>query len=254
MSQHHFGMEEKTMTKKLFAVLVALCIVISAGSSALAYDEPRLKEADELKFYEIGKETIIETITEFKKEFPEADISIDEALALAEEHSKMTTDERINYYRSLKEQGPRKVYSKTRPDGSEVTLLVYTSAFSEVRDRTLGTLQTYGSTNYYSGTKVWVKNLFDFWTLNVHYYVDHYHNPTSSTGSITSTYSPSGNGSMLVTPGYPYIYNSTGAYSDVRYELYQIEMLGGAQPPSYIGTACIVFDAGSLLVSTQWIP
>lgn len=242
------------MTRKLFAVLVALCVVISASSSALAYDEPRLKETNEMELYEIGKETIIETITEFKKEFPEADISIDKALTLAEEHSIMTKEERIDYYKTLKKQGPTQVYSKTLSDGNEITLKVYSDSLFEETGITLGTKNTYGVTDYYTGTKVWVKHLFDFLTCNVHYYVDHYRSPNYYTGGISNTYSPSGNGNVLVTLGYPYIYNSSGAYSDVRYEVYQIEMLGGDQPPSYLGTASITFDALSFAVESQWVP
>lgn len=241
------------MYKKAVALLITLCMVLAISPSALAYESPEKTGYKETPCADAEfQETIIESICAFKKDFPEANISIEQSLEYAAQRANAPLEERLADVTRALESGPEYVYTKTLEDGSVITLEVYSPWLIQETGTTPGTEVTNGTTTYYTGTKVWVHHLVDFWSCIIYYYVDYYYDEYYDVAGITNAYSPFAHGSIQVTLGNPYFVSTSGTYSEIRVELYQNEYLGGLQPASYLGIAFVRFFAYTNSIQTGW--
>ena len=235
----------KKNLKRISLILLILAIFVVFSRPALA--------AGTRESGAMIKDSIVKEIIKLNTLFPEAHLSVEEALEEAKRIAALPEDEQAQYYQELKSSTDPKYYFKRLDDGGFEELYVYSPAATEHKSFTPGSATASGTVVIYTGSKVSVSNLLGNLLLNVHYYIDHIRDNSTSTGTVVSVYSASGNGNGIITLGYPEIMQSSGTQARVRYEMFETN-LTGTDPwlPASYGYANVTFNASSFYINTYW--
>ncbi|MBR4743487.1 MAG: hypothetical protein IK082_04765 [Oscillospiraceae bacterium] len=173
----------------------------------------------------IDKESLVKDIIEMNKKYPEARLSVEEALEEYEKIAGLSVAEQIEYFKEINTGVPVSRFVRESKDGSYSVLSVRNSlAYFEV-GRTLGTSSYSNGITTYQGTQVWAHNIYYMPGANASYYVNHFFNYPASYGRVTSLYSVSGSGGYPIAVGGGEIVSSSGEIAAVKYLM--IDMSGG---------------------------
>ncbi len=234
---------------KCICVLVVMGIVFSLPVAA--YDKTEMLKDNAGAVSVMTPEMAVKEIEAMKKEFPEAQLSAAAAKEFATKMSPLSVEEQLAYYAELKKAGPKQTLEKVYSDGRIVTLDVYSPMVATQKTFTPGSTRDGGNVTYYTKSRIDVKNLEGYLSLNVHYYVDHY-KYSYGVGQVSDTYSFSGNGNGLVTLGGYYYDQRSGSQAVVRVELHT-SGVGIGDGSAYLGDIKIVFSASSFAINTAWV-
>jgi len=136
---------------------------------------------------------------ELKQEFPEAEISVEKMLEFQYTLSQMAPEELAEYIKEVYSEGPVAVYINREPDGSYSQLEVFSVGLAQSSGWSPGTKTVSGSVTYYTGSTVYVHDLFGILGLGISYKIDH--RKENGYGVVTSYYTAS------VSPGLPTPFN-----------------------------------------------
>jgi|GEM_PF-6135695 len=239
----------KKAKKRIVSLLMVLLLFTVSALNVLAYNGPaETAQRTSAEAKVLDSETIITELSKLKNEFPEADISVAEAIDFANEMAKLPVQERIDYYKKLYEEGPKEEYMKRNPDGRYTVLRVYAPLGIEWAEFTPGSSTVSSGITYYTGSKVKIHNLIDFLYLNIQYNINHYEY-SSGVGVVTSAYSLGGNGNGVFTPGNLSFLQTSGTQVIVRTEIFQL-MDGEIES---VGVVRNTFNINTRSSSSTWI-
>ena len=234
--------------RKTIALLIALVMIVSSFSCASAADQQDNGTNTENMIKKANIEELRDALTDLSEKFPEARIDVESNLEYARQHSNLSVDEQLEYYRELQERGPVEVYKHVEADGSYAVLNVYGPMALESYGVTLGTTTQSGNNVVYTGSEVWANHICNLLLAYAWYSVNHNYNNQTHVGTVSSVYSPYCMGSVSLVLGNPYIYISSGGYSDVWYRLYEPQF-GNV----YNATISLKFNASSFGVTADYI-
>ena len=206
----------KSNAYRIAIIVITMIILLSLSSPAFAHDY----EKDENPFLDDAR--IIDAINTVNKEFPEANLSVDDALEEANLIKEYSYSEILLYLKTLFAAGPKETFVRKDVNGDIAVLDVFSPLVQASHGFNLGSPSVSGYVTTYTGTKVWANGIYAILFTEAggyaEYYIDHYYNSALDSGWVTNTYGLYYTGGARIYLTGASIVQGSGAYSAVEYE------------------------------------